>query len=189
MVAKEIINEYVDDLQSDLFFSVPKELNERICQIVRELGTVLSEEQLESLCDDVIKPLKDEIDERDDLRRSDEYDLGFTDGQEEGSQAGFDDGYEAAMKKASTAQVQLDFNDYEELRESANILIAALGRKLLDMDDETVKNIMYNPKLSDSRKVRQIAWKRNITTNRLVLKHQQALNKKFHEVKAKKDQS
>lgn len=189
MVAKEIINEYVDDLQINLEFNVPKELNERIYQIVKELGSVLSEEQLELLCDGVIKPLGDEIEERDELRRDEEYHLGVTDGYEEGSQAGFDDGYESAMKTASTAQVQLDFNDYEELRESANILIASLGHELLDMDDEAVKNIMYNPKLSDSRKMRQIAWKRNITTNRLVLKHQQALNKKFHEVEAKKNQS
>ena len=67
MAEQSIINEYADDLQSYLFFSVPKELNERICQIVRELGTVLSEEQLELLCEDVIKPLGDVIEERDDL--------------------------------------------------------------------------------------------------------------------------
>lgn len=186
MAEQSIINEYADDLQSYLFFSVPKELNERICQIVRELGTVLSEEQLELLCEDVIKPLGDVIEERDDLRREDEYDLGVTDGQEVGYHAGFDDGYGAAMKKASTAKVQLDFNDYEELRKSANILIAALGRKLSDMDDTTVNDVMHDPKLSDNRKVHRIAWKRTITANRLVLKHQQALNKKFREVEAEK---
>lgn len=186
MAEKEFINECVDDLQMNLEFTVPKELNERIFQIVKELGTVLSEKQLESLCDDVIKPLGYEIEERNDLRRSDEYHLGTIDGYEEASQNSFDNGYGAAMEEASTAEVQLDFSDYEELRKSANILIASLGRELLDIDDETVKSIMYNPKLSDNRKVRQIAWKRNITTHCLVLKHQQALNKKFHEVEAEK---
>lgn len=186
MAEKEFINECVDGLQMNLEFTVPKELNERIFQIVKELGTVLSEKQLESLCDDVIKPLGYEIEERNDLRRSDEYDLGVTDGQEVGYQAGFDDGYGAAMKKASTAKVQLDFNDYEELRKSANILIAALGRKLSDMDDTTVNDVMHDPKLSNNRKVHRIAWKRTITANRLVLKHQQALNKKFREVEAEK---